>query len=324
MKAIRYGSYGPADVLEVRDVDIPAVGDDELLIRVRAASVNPLELHFMTGRPYVVRTQSGLSRPRAAGLGSDFAGTVEMTGRQVTRFRPGDEVFGFHSGAFAEYVAVGQGAIVLAKPARLSFEQAAAVPVAAFTALQALRDKGCLRAGHRVLVNGAGGGVGTFAVQIAKALGAAEVTGVCSTGKVEMVASIGADRVIDHTRADFLAAGRRYDVVVDTAGSRSLRQMRRVLEPDGVLVAVGGPVRGDWFAPLLGPLRAVLYSRFVSQRFAPLLANPNRDDLRVLHGLIEAGGVTPVIDRAYPLDRVRDAIAYLEEGHAAGKVVITV
>jgi NADPH:quinone reductase-like Zn-dependent oxidoreductase len=324
MKTIRRRSYGSADVLEYGDAEPPVVGAGDLLIRVRAASVNPLELHFMTGRPYVVRAQAGLPRPKAAGLGSDFAGTVEMTGRTVTAFRPGDEVYGFHNGTFSEYIAVDQDAILLGKPPGLSFEQAAAVPVAGFTAVQALRDKGRLRAGHRVLVNGAGGGVGTFAVQIAKALGAAEVTGVCGGAKAAMVTSIGADHVVDYTRTDFVADGRRYDVIVDAAGSRTLRDMRRVLEPDGVLVAVGGPVRGDWLAPLLGPLRAVVYSRFVSQTFAPMLTRPNLDDLRVLHDLIEAGRVTPVIDRAYPLDRVPDAVAYLAEGHAAGKVVITV
>jgi NADPH:quinone reductase-like Zn-dependent oxidoreductase len=324
MKAIRYRSYGSADVLEMVDADMPAVGDDDLLVRVRATSINPLELHFVSGRPYVVRSQSGLSRPKNPAVGSDFAGVVEAVGRNVAEFRAGDHVFGFYSGSFAEYIAVGQHDIVLAKPIALSFEQAAAVPVAAFTALQAVRDKGRLLAGQRVMVNGAGGGVGTFAVQIAKALGAAEVTGVCSGGKVDMVASIGADHVIDYTCEDFLAGDRRYDLIVDTAASRTLPEMRRVLEPAGVLVAVGGPVRGDWIAPLLGPLRALIYSRFVGQTFAPMLTRPNRDDLRTLQKLIEAGRVTPVIDRAYPLDRVRDAVAYLEDGHAAGKVVLTV
>jgi NADPH:quinone reductase-like Zn-dependent oxidoreductase len=323
MKAIRYQRYGGPDVLELRDVDPPAVGVDEVLIRVRAAAVNPLDFHFMRGTPYLVRAIAGLSRPKVHGLGADVAGQVEAVGRNVTRFQPGDEVFGECRGAFAEQVCVRQDAAVLAKPANLSFAQAAAVPVAGFTALQALRDTGGLQPGYRVLVNGASGGVGTFAVQLAKAFGA-EVTGVCSTRNVETARSIGADHVIDYTKADFTRNGQRYDLVIDTAGNRTLPEIRRVLTPKGVLVGVGAPDRGDWIAPLLGMARMVLYSAVVSQRMRSMLARPRRDDLAVLRELIEAGKVTPVIDRTYPLAEVPAAIRYLEEGHARGKVVITV
>ena len=253
MKAIRFQRYGPPEVLELRDVARPAVGDDEVLVRVRAASVNPLDWHFMGGRPYLVRMLAGLSRPKASArlLGADMAGSVEEVGRNVTEFRPGDEVFGGLDGrgTLAEYVAIRRDGAVLAKPPGLTFEQAASVPVAGCTALQALRDKGRIRPGQRVLVNGASGGVGTFAVQIAKAFGA-EVTGVCSTANVDLVGSIGADRVVDYTREDFTQTRRAYDLLIDIAGSRSLAETRRVLAPRGVLVAVGGPDKGRWIGPL--------------------------------------------------------------------------
>ena len=249
MKAIRFDRYGPPEVLELRDVDMPAVGDDEVLVRVRAASVNPLDWHFMRGAPYLVRMVAGLSRPRAGAgwLGADMAGLVEAAGKNVTEFRPGDEVFGGleNRGTLAEYISVRQDGVILQKPANLTFEQAASAPVAAVTALQALRDKGRVQPGHKVLVNGAAGGVGTFAVQIAKAFGA-EVTGVCSTHNVEMVASIGADQVVDYTREDFTRARRRYDLLVDIAGNRTLPETRGVLVPKGALVAVGGPNKGRW------------------------------------------------------------------------------
>src|SRR5262250_3387458 len=224
MKATRYYRYGPPDVLKLQDIDMPAVGDDEVLVRVRAASVNPLDWHFMRGAPYLVRAMAGLSRPKTNGLGVDLAGQVEAVGKNVTTFQPGDEVFGsYERGTLAEYVSLRHDAVLLEKPANLTFEQAASVPVAATTALQALRDKGRIQPGHKVLVNGAAGGVGTFAVQLAKALGA-EVTGVCSTQNAEMVASIGADHVIDYTRADFTTVGRRYDLLVDIAGNRTLAE----------------------------------------------------------------------------------------------------
>ena len=327
MKAIRYYRYGPPDVLQLADVEMPAVGDDEMLVRVRAASVNPLDWHFMRGAPYLVRMLAGLPRPRDGRLGADMAGSVEAVGKNVTGFRPGDEVFGGldDRGTLAEYISIRHDGAVLTKPAGLTFEQAASVPVAAVTALQALRDKGRVRPGHKVLVNGASGGVGTFAVQIAKAFGA-EVTGVCRTPNAEMVASIGADQVIDYTREDFTRAGRLYDLLVDIAGNRTLPETRRVLVPKGVLVAVGGPNKGRWIGPLGRSVRMAALSPAVSQRivfFFFFLAHQNKDDLAVLRELLETGKVTPVIDRTYPLGEVAEAIRYLEEGHARGKVAIT-
>ena len=327
MKAVRYHRYGGPDVLELQEVAMPAAGDGELLVRVRAASVNPLDWHFMRGAPYLVRAMAGLSRPKpsASRLGADMAGTVEAVGQNVTGFQPGDEVFGGleERGTLAEYISVRADAVVLQKPAGLTFEQAAAVPVAAFTALQALRDKGRVQSGQKVLINGASGGVGTFAVQIAKALGA-EVTGVCSTGNVGMVASIGADQVVDYTREDFTRAERRYDLLIDIAGSRSLAETRRVLAPKGALVLVGGPNKGRWIGPFGRTIRMLLQSPAVSQRMVSFLAHQNRDDLAVLRELLDAGKVTPVIDRTYRLNQVAEAVRYLETGHARGKVVITV
>ena len=327
MKAVRYHRYGGPDVLELQEVAMPAAGDGELLVRVRAASVNPLDWHFMRGAPYLVRMMAGLSRPKpsASRLGADMAGSVEAVGQDVTGFQPGDEVFGGleERGTLAEYISVRADAVVLQKPAGLTFEQAAAVPVAAFTALQALRDKGRVQPGQKVLVNGASGGVGTFAVQIAKALGA-EVTGVCSTANVGMVASIGADHVVDYTREDFTRAERRYDLLIDIAGNRSLAETRRVLAPKGALVLVGGPNKGRWIGPFGRTIRMLLQSPAVSQRMVSFLAHQNRDDLAVLRELLDAGKVTPVIDRAYRLNQVAEAVRYLETGHARGKVVITV
>ena len=327
MKAVRYHRYGGPDVLELQEVAMPAAGDGELLVRVRAASVNPLDWHFMRGAPYLVRMMAGLSRPKpsASRLGADMAGSVEAVGQNVTGFQPGDEVFGGleERGTLAEYISVRADAVVLQKPAGLTFEQAAAVPVAAFTALQALRDKGRVQPGQKVLVNGASGGVGTFAVQIAKALGA-EVTGVCSTANVGMVASIGADHVVDYTREDFTRAERRYDLLIDIAGNRSLAETRRVLAPKGALVLVGGPNKGRWIGPFGRTIRMLLQSPAVSQRMVSFLAHQNRDDLAVLRELLDAGKVTPVIDRTYRLNQVAEAVRYLETGHARGKVVITV
>ncbi len=327
MKAIRFYRYGPPEVLELADIDVPAVGDDEVLVRVRAASVNPLDWHFMRGAPYLVRAMAVLSRPRASAtrLGADMAGSVEAVGRNVTGFRPGDEVFGGleDRGTLAEYLSIRHDGVVLTKPAGLSFEQAAAVPVAGFTALQALRDKGRIQAGQQVLINGAAGGVGTFAVQLAKAFGAV-VTGVCSTGNAELVASLGADQVIDYTREDFTRTGRRYDLLVDIAGNRTLAQTRRVLAPRGVLVGVGGPNKGRWVGPLARSARMAVLSPAVSQRMVFFLAHQNKDDLAVLRDLLRSGKVTPVIDRTYPLSQAAEAIGYLEQGHARGKVVLTI
>jgi NADPH:quinone reductase-like Zn-dependent oxidoreductase len=327
MKAIRFYRYGPPDVLEFADIDVPPVGDDEVLVRVRAASVNPLDWHFMRGSPYLVRVMAGLSRPRASAtmLGADMAGSVQAVGKNVTGFRPGDEVFGGleDRGTLAEYLSIRHDGVVVTKPAGLSFEQAAAVPVAGFTALQALRDKGKVHPGQNVLVNGAAGGVGTFAVQIAKAFGA-KVTGVCSTANLEMVASIGADQVIDYTREDFTQARGEYDLVIDIAGNRTVAQTRRVLVPQGVLVAVGGPNKGRWIGPLGRSARMALLSPAVSQRMVGFLAHQNKADLAVLRDLLETGKLMPVVDRTYPLSDAAEAIGYLEQGHARGKVVITV
>jgi len=301
-------------------LETPTPKDDEVLIRVHAASVNPLDWHFMRGTPYVMRAGTGLRRPKVTRLGVDVAGQVEAAGKDVTQFKPGDGVFGTCRGAFAEYACAPERALA-PMPANMTFEQAASAPVAAISALQALRDKGRVRQGCSVLINGAAGGVGTFAVQIAKVLGA-DVTGVCSTGNVGMVRSIGAHRVIDYTEEDFARGGQRYDVILDTVGNHSLSDCRRALVAGGTLVLVGGPNKGIWLGPLAGMLNAVVLSRFVSQRLVPFLAHLNKDDLMTLRGFLGAGKVTPVIDRTFPLEDVPTAVRYVEEGHARGKVVI--
>ena len=293
MKAIVYSTYGSPDVLRCEESAKPNPGDDEVLIRVCAAAANPLDWHFMRGMPYLVRIMAGLRQPKERRLGVDVAGQVEAAGRNVTRFQSGDEVFGACRGAFAEYACAPESALAT-KPDNVTFEQAAAVSVAARTALQGLRDRGRLQPGQRVLINGAAGGVGTFAVQIAKSFGA-EVTGVCSTRNMDMVRSIGADLVIDYTREDFTRSGQRYDLLYDCVGNHSLSASRRVLNPEGRYVAVGGPT-GRWMS---------------------------REDLTILHDLMKAGKVTPVIDRIYTLTEVPEAIRHLEAGHARGKVVIT-
>jgi NADPH:quinone reductase-like Zn-dependent oxidoreductase len=323
MTAVSHTAYGSPEGLRVADdVPVPSVGTDGVLVRVLAASVNPLDAKMVTGEPYLVRMMIGLRRPRNARLGVDFAGRVEAVGSAVTNFAPGDEVFGCGAGTFAEFVAVPAGKALLAKPAALGFDQAAAVPIAGLSALQALRDTARLRAGQRVLVNGAAGGIGTFAVQIAKALGA-EVTGVCSSGNVDLVRSIGADTVIDYTRTDFVTAGRPYDVIVDLAGNRSLANLRRALVPKGTLVAVGAHEIGKWVAPITGPLKLVAASPFVGRSLRPFLTRERRDDLAALVEFLEAGTVVPVIGRRYPLREVPAAIAYVNAGHARGKVVVT-
>jgi NADPH:quinone reductase-like Zn-dependent oxidoreductase len=323
MKAIVYRCYGSPDVLKFEDIEKPTAADDQVLVKVHATSVNPLDWHYMRGTPYLVRLDSGFGTPEDPRLGVDFAGTVEAVGKNVKRFKPGDEVFGGRDGAFAEYVTVRENRAVALKPANVTFEQAASVPIAALTALQALRDKGRIQPGQKVLINGASGGVGTFAVQIAKSFGA-EVTGVCSTRNVAMVRSIGADHVIDYTQEDFTKGGQRYDLILDNVGSHSLLEYRHALNPKGIFVIVGGPTNGQWIGPLAIPIKALMLSPFVSQKFLPFLAELNKGDLTTLSDLMQAGKVTPVIDRRYQLSEVPAAIRYLEEGHARGKVVISV
>lgn len=322
MKAIVHHRYGSPDVLELQEVDTPIVGDDDVLVRVHAAAVNPLDWHMLRGTPYLLRLQAGLSKPKRTIRGVDMAGRVEAVGMNVTQFQPGDEVFGEVAGAFAEYVSAPERGLA-AKPSNMTFEQVAAVPVAALTALQALRDKGRVRPGHKVLINGASGGVGTFAVQIARSFGA-EVTGVCSTRNLDMVRSIGAAHVIDYTKEDFTRSGQRYDVMLDMVGSASLSDCRRVLNPKGVYVLVGAEDMGDWIGPVAHLARVLVSSWSGSQSMVPMLAKVRQEDLDALKELMEAGEVTPVIDRRYELHEVPDAIRYVEAGHTRGKVVITV
>jgi len=321
MKAIVVSNYGSPDVLKCEEVEKPIAGDDQVLIKVRAASVNPLD-RMMRGKPYVLRLMTGLRKPKDTRLGRDVAGQVEAVGRNVTRFKPGDAVFGTCRGAFAEYACASESKLAT-KPDKVTFEQAASVPVAGLTALQGLRDKGQIRQGQKVLINGAAGGVGTFAVQIAKSFGA-EVTAVCSTGKVDMVLSIGADRIIDYAREDFTKGEQRYDLIFDCAGSRSLLALRRLLNPKGVYILVGAPAQGRWIGPLARVLKTLVASWFGSEKLVLFLAQIRCEDLTILGELIEAGKVTPVIGKRYRLSEVAEAIRYLEEGHARGKVVITV
>jgi NADPH:quinone reductase-like Zn-dependent oxidoreductase len=322
MRAIVYDQYGSPAVLRVEEVDKPAVRDGEVLVRVHAISVNPADWHFLTGTPYLMRVATGLSKPKGRVLGMDFAGRVEEVGAGVSELQPGDEVFGAHSGAFADYVRAPQNSMA-PKPANLSFEEAAAVPVAGVTALQGLRDKGKLQAGQRALIIGASGGVGTFAVQIAKSLGA-EVTGVCSTRNVERVRSLGADRVIDYTSEDFAADGARYDLVFQLAGRNSMSELLRVLKPKGTLVLCSGDSGGPWLGPFVGIARALTRSAFASQRMVIWIANANRADLIDLKTLIEAGKVTPVLDKRYAMDDAPEALRYQGEGHTQGKSVLTI
>jgi NADPH:quinone reductase-like Zn-dependent oxidoreductase len=323
MKAVVYCDYGVAN-LKFQDVEKPTPADDQLLVRVRAASVNPLDWHFVEGTPYLMRAlAAGLRKPKDTQLGVDFAGTVEAVGKNVTKFKPGDEVFGGRTGAFADYVCVRESRAVALKPGGVTFEQAASVPIAGITALQALRDKGQLQAGQKVLINGASGGVGTFAVQIAKSYGA-DVTGVCSTRNVDLVRSLGADYVIDYTKEDFTKTGQLYDLVVDNVGNRSLSECRRVLKPKGTFVLVGGGGANEQglIGPMAKPIKVMLVSPFVSQKLGMILAQLNHDDLALLADLMQSGKVKPVIDRTYKLSDVAEAIKYLEQGHARGKVVI--
>ena len=322
MRAIVYCDYGLAN-LKLEDVEKPVPNDDQVLVKVRAASVNPYDWHFIEGTPYLMRAMGvGLRKPKDTRLGVDFAGTVEAVGKNVTQFKPGDEVFGGRGGAFAEYVCPRADRAVALKPANITFEQAASVNIAGITALQALRDKGKVQAGQKVLINGASGGVGTFAVQIAKSFGAA-VTGVCSTRNVDLVRSIGADQVVDYSKEDFTKSTQRYDLILDNVGNHSLSELRRVLNPTGKYIMVGGPA-GRWIDPLPRAFSLLVFSRFVSQGMRMFLAELNKQDLTILRDLMQAGKVTPVIDRRYRLSEVPAAIRYLEAGHARGKVVITV
>ena len=323
MKAIVCHEYGSPDVLELQEIDKPVVKDDDVLVRVHAASVNPADWYLLKGTPYLVRLMTGgLLKPKHNIPGIDVAGRVEAVGGNVKQFEPGDEVFGGGGGAFAEYVCLPEDGLVL-KPANLTFEQAAAVPVAAYTALQGIRDKGQVQPGQKVLINGTSGGVGTFAVQIAKSYGA-EVTGVCSTRNVDMVRSIGADHVIDYTQEDFTQSGRRYDVILDAVGNRSLSDYRRVLNPTGVYVAASGGLVGDWLGPMIWMFKILLASLVGSQKMVVLMAEQTKSDLVALKELLESGKVTPVIDRRYKLSEVPEALRYQGEGHAQGKTVITV
>jgi NADPH:quinone reductase-like Zn-dependent oxidoreductase len=321
MKAILNTRYGPPEGLTLAEVEKPPLTDEGVLVRVRASSVNAYDWHMLRGKPYIARIGEGLAlrRPKDQAFGVDAAGIVEAVGRNVTHVRPGDEVFGGRSGAFAEYVC---GRYFVKKPANITCEQAAAVPLAGTTALQAVRDKAAVLPGQRVLVTGAGGGVGTFAVQIAKAYGG-HVTAVTSTDKLEHAMAIGADDVIDYRQGDFTRSTQRWDVLLDAGGYRRLRDLRRVLAPGGTLVLVG-PGRGDWAGPIVHVITAVVRNRLGSERYRPFLAKWALDDLVELRELIEAGKITPVIDRTYPLSQAAAAVRYLESGVAKGKVVVTV
>jgi len=325
MKAIVYCDYGLSN-LKLEDVEKPVPTDNQILVKVRAASVNPYDWHFVEGTPKIMRMMGvGLRKPKDTRLGVDFAGTVEAVGKSVTTFKPSDDVFGGKGGAFAEYVCRrAEGAVAL-KPANITFEQAASVNIAGITALQGLRDKGKVQPGQKVLINGASGGVGTFAVQIAKSLGA-DVTGVCSTRNVDLVRSLGADHVIDYTKEDFAKGAERYDVILDNVPNHSLSECRRILNPNGkyVMIGGGGPNDNRWIGPFGRVINTMVLSPFVSQKMGMMMADPSQKDLAILGDLVQTGKVKPVIDRTYKLSEVPAAIAYLEEGHARGKVVITV
>ncbi len=321
MKAIVQDKYGSGAVLEARDIGTPEIGPGEVLVRVRAAGVNPADWAIMSGLPYIARPVYGLRRPKVGVRGTDVAGEVVAVGAGVTRFQPGDEVFGWVNGAYAEFASARDGALAL-KPASLTFEQAASVPLAGMVALQALRDHGKVGPGQKVLINGASGGIGTFAVQIAKALGA-EVTAVASTRNLDLVRSLGADHVVDYTREDFTRSGRQYDYILDNVANHSLGRLRRALTPTGTLVPNGGNFGNRWFAGGGRVISATVMSRFVSQALRPFLVAPNLEDLLVLKELIEAGKVMPVIDRTYPLSETNRALDHVGSGHARGKVAIT-
>ncbi|HET8921864.1 MAG TPA: NAD(P)-dependent alcohol dehydrogenase [Candidatus Acidoferrum sp.] len=325
MKAIVYQGFGSPDILRCEEIDKPIPGDDEVLIKVRAASVNPLDWKLMKGGPFILRLLLGVGTPKIRRPGVDVAGQVEAVGRNVTQFKPGDEVFGTCRGAFAEYATSrsvpGMKSVLVIKPLKVTFEQAASAPVAALTALQGLRDKGRIQQGQRVLINGAAGGVGTFAVQIAKSFGA-NVTGVCSTSNVDMVRSIGADQVIDYNHQDFTKSGRRYDIVLDCVGNHSFSEWRRVLNPEGILVGVGAPANVPLSRLLAGLIGALVRSVFVSQKIAIFIARVSQQDLTTVTELMVAGKVAPVIDKCYKLSEAREAFRYAAQGHTRGKLII--
>jgi len=322
MKAMVQDKYGSAEVLELRDIEKPTIGDHDVLVRVRAAGVNLADWAVMSGLPYIARPVYGLRKPKNGVRGTDVAGLVEAVGASVTRFKPGDEVFGWCNGSFADYASASEDTLAL-KPTNLTYEQASSVPMAGLVALQAVRDHGKVQAGQKVLINGASGGIGTFAVQIAKSLGA-EVTGVCGTRNVELVRSIGADHVIDYTLEDFTQTGERYDFILDNVSNHSLSDLRRALTPTGMLIPNGGNFGNRWFASAGRLLRAAVLFRFGSQTLGRFLVAPKHEDLVALKELIEAAKVTPVIDRAYPLSEIAQAMGHVGEGHTRGKVAITV
>ena len=323
MKAIVQDAYGSADALELRDVDEPDIADDEVLVQVHAAGVDRGVWHVMTGLPYPIRLAGyGLRAPKTPVPGADVAGVVEAVGSDVTRFEPGDKVFGVGKGTFAEYARAAEDKLA-PKPANLTFKQAGVVAISGLTALQALRDHAKVQPGQKVLINGASGGVGTYAVQLAKGYGA-EVTAVCSTGKVDMMGSLGADHVIDYLLDDFADGKHRYDVILDIGGNPSLSRLRRALASKGTLVIAGGETDGRWLGGSDRQVRALVLSRLVGQTLTTFVSRENQEDLTVLKELVEAGKLAPVVDRAYPLAEAPQAIRYLEQGHARGKVVITV
>jgi NADPH:quinone reductase-like Zn-dependent oxidoreductase len=323
MKAAVYRCYGSADVVRIEGIERPIPSDHGVLVRVHATSINPLDWHFMHGEPYLMRADIGWGAPADPSMGTDFAGTVEVVGKLVTRFKPGDAVFGTGHAAFAQYLRTPENAVVALKPANLSFEQAAAAPVAGITALQALRDHGQLRAGQKVLINGAGGGVGTFAVQIAKAMGA-EVTAVTNPGSLELVRSLGADHVIDYTRQDFTLGATHYDLILDMSGNHPLGAYRGVMTSTGIYVLAGDTSKGRWTGPLAGFGKAFIVSKFVNQKLVPFMAETNPTDLAILADMLQTGKVKAVIDRQYRFNQIAAAIRYQESGHALGKVVVTI
>jgi NADPH:quinone reductase-like Zn-dependent oxidoreductase len=321
MRAVTYSCYGGPEILQLSDVEKPIASNDEIVVRVKAASVNPLDWHYMRGSPFIMRLMVGLGSPNDKTMGVDFAGVVESVGPDVTRFKPGDEVFGGRGGAFADYIKMPETRGVTHKPDNISFEQAAAVPIAAVSALQALRDSGEVKTGQNVLINGASGGVGTFAVQIAKAFGA-QVTGVCSTRNIELVKSFGADKIVNYKKEDFVEQGILYDLIIDNVGNRSIGEYQAALKDDGILVMVGGP-KGDWIGPFKNSIMSAFSAPFTNQKLRGFLATMNKEDLAVLAEMMRSGQLVPAIDKRFSLDQIQDAVRYSESGRARGKIIIT-